>query len=208
MAWYIHPQDLIALVNLMETGRLDSMRTFTVAGSALKNRRYVQAMIGSPVEAMVQGEALGADVRCIAGGVLTGTKIESGYMGFYAHSLQVIPEGYQREFLRFMQPGFDRFSYSKVFLSNLFGPQEYPMTTSIQGEDRACVQCAACEDVCPVEILPQFLFKAALAEDYDNLDQLGIKDCVECGLCTFVCPSKIDVDGILKVTLAQIAKEG
>jgi len=81
------------------------------------------------------------------------------------------------------------------------------MTTSFQGEDRACIQCGHCEQVCPVEIMPQFLFKSVLASDYDEAEALGLKDCAECGLCTYVCPSKIDLAGIIHDGLDEVQKE-
>jgi len=55
--------------------------------------------------------------------------------------------------------------------------------------------------------MPQFLFKAVMASDYDEAEGLGLKDCAECGLCTYVCPSKIDLAGIIHDGLEEVRKE-
>lgn len=207
-AWYIDAQDLIAIVRLLETGKWDSVRTITVAGSMMTRPRYVETYLGRKVSSLALSDVLAGEKRYLSGGVFTGLQIDAeAHLGFYARSLHILKEGLQREFLRFVWPGLDKYSFSKVFLSSVFPRQEYELNTSIQGEERACIQCSHCELVCPTELLPQFLFKTTLAEDFDEMEGLGIQDCVECGLCTYVCPSKIEVDQIIKGGLDAILKE-
>jgi Na+-transporting NADH:ubiquinone oxidoreductase subunit A len=206
--WYINAQDLVAIVNLFKTGHLDPVRVMTVAGTGCTRPRYVEAYQGSSVNALTHGDVTEGSKRFISGGVFKGFTVkQDGFLGFYSHALQVIPEGVKREFLRFMWPGLDKYSFSRVFLSSVFSRSEYDLSTSCQGEERACIQCSHCEDVCPTQILPQFLFKSVLAEDHDQSEELGILDCVECGLCTYVCPSKIEVGQIIKGGLDTIMKE-
>jgi len=206
--WYINAQDLVAIVNLFETGKLDPIRVISVGGSQCIRPRYVETYAGSSITTLTQGDVQDGPKRYISGGVFKGFTVqETGFIGFYSHALQIIPEGLEREFLRFVWPGLDRYSFSRVFLSSVFSKPEYDISTSCQGEERACIQCSHCEDVCPTQILPQFLFKSVLAEDYDQCEELGILDCVECGLCTYVCPSKIEVEQIIKGGLDTIMKE-
>ena len=207
--WYINAQDLIAIANLFESGKIDPQRTMTICGSMSTRPRYIRSYIGSNVQTLLQSDFKEGDKEYISGGVFTGTLIEGdSHLGFYGHSLHVIPMGNRREFLRFMWPGLDKYSYSRVFMSTLFPRDEYTLSNSHQGEERACIQCGHCENVCPVDILPQFLFKAVMAEEYDMAEGLGVKDCAECNLCTYVCPSKIEVSGIIKDGLNTIQKEG
>lgn len=207
-AWYIDAQDLIAMVHLLETGTWDPIRVLTIAGSMMKRPRYLRTYLGRRVSSLVQSDACEGEKRYISGGVFTGLQIEEdSYLGFYGRSLHVLKEGLQREFLRFVWPGLDKYSFSKVFLSTVFPKSEYEMNTSIQGEERACIQCSHCEQVCPTELMPQFLFKTVMAEDFTQMEGLGIQDCSECGLCTYVCPSKIEVADIIKSGLDTLAKE-
>ena len=207
-AWYINAQDLLALADLSETGKWNPRRIMTIAGSSATRPRYVETYLGSSVSNLLREDTEHGDKSYLSGGVFTGTETqEDGYLGFNSTSLHVLPTGNQREFLRFVWPGKDKYSFSRTFLSSLFPQPDYKMTTSFQGEDRACIQCGHCEQVCPVEIMPQFLFKSVLASDFDEAEALGLKDCAECGLCTYVCPSKIDLAGIIHDGLDEVQKE-
>ena len=81
-------------------------------------------------------------------------------------------------------------------------------TTSNNGEERPCVQCTQCIKVCPVNLYPNMLMKAALDKDLEKMESLSIHDCVDCGLCTFVCPSKIEMGKEIMNGKLLIEKEG
>ena len=57
-------------------------------------------------------------------------------------------------------------------------------------EETACIRCAKCVYVCPMNLQPNLLDMAARRDDYDKLEALYISDCIECGSCAYVCPSK------------------
>ena len=63
----------------------------------------------------------------------------------------------------------------------------------MHGGYRACIACGYCAEVCPVDILPQFTYKAVMAEETEEALEHGLLDCVECGLCSYVCPAKIEL---------------
>ena len=92
----------------------------------------------------------------------------------------------------------------------IFGTSRAPIHSidaRAQQELRACINCGFCDDVCAVDILPQFALKSALAGEVEDSLAHGLLDCVSCGLCTFVCPSKIDICAILKGAKAAYYKE-
>ena len=68
----------------------------------------------------------------------------------------------------------------------------------------------AWEDMLPMDILPNALYRAILAEDFEEMEQLGIYECDEedFALCTFACPSKIDVGSAIRDGLDLMEKEG
>jgi len=77
----------------------------------------------------------------------------------------------------------------------------------MHGEERACVNCGYCSDVCPVDILPQFTLKSLLVDEIEEALAHGLLDCVQCGLCTYVCPSKIELADTLTRFKASYYKE-
>jgi Na+-transporting NADH:ubiquinone oxidoreductase subunit A len=143
-------------------------------------------------------------VRFISGNVLTGEKIKSdGYIGFYDQQVTVIPEGHHSEFLGWILPSTKKLSFHRAFglLSFLNGnDKEYVVDTNTKGEHRAFVQTGVFERVTPMDILPTYLIKAIMAEDYDEMENLGIYEMIEedIALCEFVDVSKNDLQKILR----------
>ena len=72
--------------------------------------------------------------------------------------------------------------------------------SNTKGEPRAFVQTGVFEKVTPIDILPTYLLKAIIAEDYDEMEALGIYEVIEedLALCEFVDVSKHNVQGILR----------
>lgn len=57
-------------------------------------------------------------------------------------------------------------------------------------EESPCVRCAKCLYVCPMNLQPNLLDKAARNNDFEALEKLHISDCIECGSCAYICPAK------------------
>ena len=76
----------------------------------------------------------------------------------------------------------------------------------MKGEHRAFVQTGTFEKVTPMDILPTYLIKAIMAEDYDDMEALGIYEMIEedIALCEFVDVSKHDLQRILREGLELI----
>ena len=62
----------------------------------------------------------------------------------------------------------------------------------------------------PLNIMTDFLVRAALAHDTDEMIQLGILETApeDFALAAFTCPHKTDVCGIIKRGLNEIEAEG
>lgn len=56
-----------------------------------------------------------------------------------------------------------------------------------------CIRCAQCNEVCPINLLPQQLFWHTKSDDFEKAMDYKLMDCFECNCCTFVCPSHIDL---------------
>ncbi|MEX0965457.1 MAG: electron transport complex subunit RsxC [Pseudohongiellaceae bacterium] len=80
------------------------------------------------------------------------------------------------------------------------GPADIPMPA----EERACIRCGFCADVCPVRLLPQQLLAFSKSSDTDALVEHGLFDCIECGACDYVCPSHIALVSTYKDSKACI----
>jgi len=198
-AWHIGGQDVLLLAQLIKNGKYPVERMVALGGGMAPEKIHVQTRLGAPLRYIAgeQREEMQA-CRYIAGGVFRGyTADKDSSLGLYETSLTILPEGDQKELFGFVRPGLNKATHSKTFLSRLkTGPFE--VDCGLHGEERACINCGYCDDICAVDILPQFTLKSVLAEEVEESLSHGLLDCVSCGLCTYVCPSKIDICAILK----------
>lgn len=203
-------QEVVAVGKLFATGHHDFSRVAVIAGSEVKNKGYFRTVVGAQLSTAVNGNLVSDNVRVISGNVLTGAESKAdGYLGFYESQVTIIPEGNQYEMFGWALPGFNKFSAGRTFFSWLTGSKEYKLDTNTHGEKRAFVVSNELDKVFPMDIYPEYLFKAIMAQDIDKMDQLGIYEVVEedIALCEFVCTSKLPLQKILRNGLDLMVKE-
>ncbi|WP_428946047.1 electron transport complex subunit RsxC [Pantoea sp. FN060301] len=71
-------------------------------------------------------------------------------------------------------------------------------------EEKSCIRCSACADVCPAALLPQQLYWYSRGGDHDKARSHNIADCIECGACAWVCPSNIPLVQYYRKEKAEI----
>jgi Na+-transporting NADH:ubiquinone oxidoreductase subunit A len=206
-------EDIIDIGHLFLNGSLRTTRTYAVGGKAAKDRKHFVGRVGLKVADLCGVAELkeDEDLRLIAGGLFSGSKVKpDDYLAPSERSVQVMKEDRERVLFNFLpwRLGLNRLTLSRVYGGGFLKDQDFEATTSNNGEERACVQCGLCIDVCPVELMPNLVFKAALEKDIEKMESVFIHDCVDCGLCTFVCPSKIELGEHIEDGKALIAKEG
>ncbi len=212
VVWTVNPQDVLLIGKLFETGKTDFTKVFALTGSEVEKPKYIQTVLGVPASSVTDGRLKKADYkqRIISGNALTGTRVKpQNYLGFYDSQVTVIPEGDEYELFGWADPGINKFSASKAFLSKLFPKKEYVLNANLHGGERAFVLSDQYEKVVPMDILPVFLLKAILANDIDKMEQLGIYEVIEedFALCEYVCTSKIKVQDILRSGINSMIKE-
>jgi Na+-transporting NADH:ubiquinone oxidoreductase subunit A len=204
-AWILGVADVIRIGEALLEGRHPITKIIAVAGIMSAANTHYLTREGVPASLFLK-EASAA--RYVAGSVLTGRTIRSdGYLGIQETGLVALPEGREQELLSFMQPGFDKYSFSKAFLSSLMPKKMWTLPTTLNGSHRACIECGACAEVCPVDLLPQWIMKQVEGKDQEEALAMGMLDCTSCGLCSYVCPSKIEVSDIITEAKNKVFKE-
>jgi len=58
-------------------------------------------------------------------------------------------------------------------------------------DEKNCLRCARCVDVCPMNLLPSTIAGAVKYKNLDMAVNAGLNDCMKCGSCAYVCPAQI-----------------
>lgn len=203
IAWTVKPYGVIQIGKLFLTGKFDASKVIALTGSEVKNPQYYKTMSGASIKNMIKDNIKSDHVRFISGNVLTGERIdEDGYIGFYDGQVTVVPEGDFEELLGWIKPTTSKLSFHRAIglLSFLNKNKEYTLNTNTNGEERAFVMTGEFEKVLPMDILPTYLFKAIMAEDFDEMEALGIFELIEedVALCEFIDVSKHELQAILR----------
>jgi Na+-transporting NADH:ubiquinone oxidoreductase subunit A len=211
VVWTVNIQHVIILGKLFLKGEIDPSIIVSVGGPGAKKPIHVKTRIGAKIDTIVSNQLENGASRIISGDVLTGRKVEKDdYLGFYDTIISILPVDFSRPFLGWIQPGssMKTYSLSRSFLS--FGRKLFNFTTKQNGSQRALVPINAWEDVLPMDIMPNPLYRSILAGDIEEMTQLGILECDEedFALCSFACPSKIDVGATIRKGLDIMRTEG
>ena len=208
--WTVNPQHVITIGKLFQNGYYDPECVVSIGGSGSSNPQTVKALIGSSIESLLKDQLLNGSQRIVSGDVLTGKRVSSDdYLGFYDSSVAIINDDVKRPFLGMLAVGSSstKYSLTNTFLSAR--ADEFDFTTSQNGELRAIVPLNAWEKMLPMDILPNPLYRAILAQDIEEMEQLGIWECddEDFALCSFACPSKIDVGSVIREGLDLLERD-
>jgi Na(+)-translocating NADH:ubiquinone oxidoreductase A subunit len=193
--WAVRVEGILAIDRALTVSKSCLVRIVSIGGPAVSSPVHLKAMVGYPIQTVLDKYVTEPDVRLLDGGLLTGEPVSQEILGLdtECRGLTVVPQPKEREFLRFIKPGWGHRSYSNCFLSALRTGFSECLTSSMQGETRPCISCNFCEEVCPVGIIPHLLHKYLYRDLIEEVEQARVDLCIECGLCSFVCPSKIEL---------------
>ena len=208
--WYLDFQDLIAIGDFLNSGKIINTKIISVSGEQLSNPTHCKIMKGTVIKNIIKDDLDLTKSRIVSGNVLTGSvsDIERG-IEYYDSQICVVPNNGDRHFLGWLMPGIDKYTNSNTYLSKIFKNKTWSLNTLINGSYRTIIPFGYWEDVLPLDVIPQYLVKSILAEDIEEMENLGIYECHEedFALCTFVCQSKFPVQEVIKKGLMLMEKE-
>lgn len=212
--WSINIQEVAAIGKLLSSGCVNSSRKIALTGSEVESPTYLTVTRGTVMGSLVNDFVTGENVRYISGNVLTGDRKDlTEYLGHHHNQISVIPEGDEYKFFLtsgWLGHGFDKFSNSRLFPTFLLPKsKKFRLDTNTNGEERAFVVSGELERVFPFDILPVQLTKAAITNDIDGMENLGIYEVApeDFALCEYVCTTKINIQEKIRQGLDLIASE-
>lgn len=213
VVWTVDPTAVIFFGRLFNTGKVNLTRTVAVAGSEIKQPAYVDALVGTPIGAIVEGNVDDArTVRLINGNPLTGRPCtKDDYLGAHTSEITAIPEGDDtHEMAGWIMPRFKQFSANRSYFSWLFGKsKEYTLDARVKGGERKIIMSGEYDRVLPMDIYGEYLIKAIIAGDIDRQEQLGIYEVSpeDFAVAEFVDSSKLELQKIVREGLDILRKE-
>ena len=195
-------QDICQVYEAVVEGKPLIERVVALAGPVFNNNLHLNLKIGTLVSDLSAGKLLlddKDDIRFINNSVLSGKTIGfASPIGRNSEVLIALEEKRGQDLMFFAKPGFKKDSFSNTYLAKIL-PFKKNTSTNLNGEQRACLSCGFCQNICPAGILPNVLFPYV---ERDRLDetavQYGIFKCIDCNLCTYVCTAKIPIAAYLK----------
>ena len=210
VVWTVDPTAVIFFGRLFLTGKVDLTRRVAIAGE-VNNPSYVEAPVGTPISALLDGFRKEGYYRVINGNPLTGRKSDGDdFLGAHTSEVTVVPEGDKiDELAGWIMPRFKQFSVSRSYFSWLFGKREYTMDTRRKGGERHMIMSGEYDKVFPMDIYPEYLIKSIIAGDIDKQEQLGIYEVApeDFALAEFVDSSKLELQKIVREGLDILRKE-
>ena len=150
-------------------------------------------------------------VRIINGNPLTGRKSTTeGYLLPHASEITAIPEGDDNdELFGWIMPRTKQYSANRSYFSWLMPKKSYNLDARIKGGERHMIMSGEYDRVIPMDIYPEYLIKAIIAEDIDKMEQLGIYEVApeDFAVAEFVDSSKLELQNIVRQGLNMLRKE-
>jgi len=209
--WTVDAQHVITLGKLFLTGSYQPNVIVSVGGSGATNPQTVSAKVGTNIGSLIANLDISEPARLVSGDVLTGKTVEKdNFLGFYDSSVSIILDSVDRPFMGMLALGNNKSKYSITHTFLTFGEKLFNFNTAQNGELRAMVPINAWEKVLPMDVYPNALYRAILAQDIEEMEQLGMWECddEDFALCSFACPSKIDVGEVIRQGLNLLEAEG
>lgn len=210
--WTLGVQEVITLGNLFLTGQFDQTRMVALTGEQFAAPKYVRTKLGANIGELTKGNLTTDEgIRLVSGDVLSGhATTQEGYLNYFDDQLTVLEEGDDYEMFGWILPIAPRPTTSNTFPNFLYPDYKFEPTTNTHGEKRAFVVTGEYEEVLPMDIYPQALFKAILVNDFERMEGLGAYELVEedVALCEFTCTSKQPLQQILREGLEVMREQG
>ena len=212
VVWTVDPTAVIFFGRLFLEGKVNLVRRVAVAGSCITNPSYVDAVVGTPLAAILKGRLMeGGHIRVLNGNPLTGRiATPADFLGAHTSEVTAIPEGDNvNEAFGWIMPRFKQFSTSRSYFSWLQGKRSYNLAARIKGGERHIIMSGEYDRVLPMDIYGEYLIKAILAGDIDRQEQLGIYEVSpeDFAVAEFVDSSKLELQRIVREGLNVLRKE-
>jgi len=74
-------------------------------------------------------------------------------------------------------------------------------------DNPTCIRCGKCAEVCPMRLVPMYMYMYERKNDLESLEKLHVTDCIECGACTYTCPGRLHLTQSFRTAKEKLRAE-
>lgn len=210
--WTLDGSTLEKIGALARDGKFNATVQVAVTGPEVKQPQLVNVLPGAEISDILSDNLKDETrhIRIISGNVFTGTQVSvGGYLRFPYRQISVILDGDDiDEFMGWASMAPSKMSSSRTFLDTLLRRKHRP-DARINGGERAMIMSGVYDRAFPADIMPEYLLKAIIAKDIDQMEQLGIYEVTPAmfGPAEYLDPSKLRLQQIVRDGLDYLKKE-
>lgn len=212
VVWTLDMPTLGRIGHLALEGTVDMRTLVAVVGPEVEAPALVPTLFGVQLNSILHGLLMQPKhhQRIISGNVLVGVAESSdGFLHYPYRQVTVIAEGDDMdEFMGWasLSPGkiSESRSFPGHFLSRAFRPD-----ARINGGERAMIMSGQYDRYIPMDILPEYLIKAILSNNIDDMEKLGIYEVApeDFAAAEYADTSKLPLQAIVRRGLDYLRKE-
>jgi Na+-transporting NADH:ubiquinone oxidoreductase subunit A len=215
VVWALDARTVVRIGKLFADKTLDTTAEVAITGPEIEKPQVVKTTIGVALDTLLKGKLKSSQTtqRIISGNVLTGYKatLDADFLRYPYRQVTAIQEGETTdEFMGWASLSPKKFSVKHSFPAFLRGLKKpFDFDARVKGGVRAMIVSGEYDKVFPMDIYPEYLLKAIIANDIDKMEKLGIYEVApeDFALAEFVDTSKIELQHIVKEGLARLRKE-
>ena len=210
--WTLDGATLACIGDLASGKPVDHSVAVAVTGPEITTPAVVTTVPGATMESLINGNLrpTSRPLRVISGNVLTGEDAGiAGYLRWPYRQVTVIADGSDvDEFLGWASPA-PKMSLSRTFISWLMPRKVYSPDARINGGRRPMIMSGIYERMLPMDIMPEFLIKAMLSHNIEQMEALGVYEVApeDFSAAEFADPSKLELQRIVRESLDYLRKE-
>ncbi len=212
VVWTLDLPTLGRIGRLARKGDYEFGTVVGVTGPEVAAPTLVRTICGASVDS-IAGKLIpsgGRHLRVISGNVFTGTVVDAdGYLRYPYRQITVIPEGDDvDEFMGWASLSPSKMSQSRSFPGHFLGRLFRP-DARINGGRRAMIMSGEYDKMIPMDILPEYLVKAILSKNIEDMEKLGIYEVApeDFAAAEYADTSKLPLQQIVRDGLDYLRKE-
>ncbi len=200
-------------IGRIAAGKAPEFRTIVaIVGPEVSKPALVKTIIGAKIAPLIAGrlDSSTHSRRIISGNVLTGDAVGTdGFIRYPYRQITVIAEGDDKdEFMGWASLSPSKMSESPSFPGH-FLKRKFRPDARLNGGRRAMIMSGQYDKVMPMDILPEYLLKAIMSNNIEDMERLGIYEVApeDFAAAEYVDTSKLPLQQIVRDGLDYIRKE-